>query len=120
MLPSACVLGTGAVGASVNAMHLLKITYIALGYVLAIWARSLLDEALETWCDEPAARNFYRARRALDVDPLLDAIPDSPPGYAFTEDALATMRRMAGMNAGDSVTNLSSAMRRPGTPWTLT
>jgi uncharacterized phage-associated protein len=106
-----------AAGHIVTPMHLLKLAYIAHGFVLAKFDRPLLDERVEAWQYGPVVPSIYHALKAYGNQPVDTQVPGSQVKYGFGDDESETMRDVARIYGKYRATVLSSATHAPGTPW---
>ena len=99
-------------------MKLMKLVYIAHGYMLGRHGRPLLDEPVEAWLYGPSIPSLYRAIRHFKGSPV-DEVPGGA-GYAFSENERAVMDAVVRIYGGFNAIALSSATHRRNTPWEST
>lgn len=103
---------------AVTPMQLIKLVYIAHGYMLARHGVPLLREPVQAWQYGPVIPSLYQAvrdYRAMPVDSIIGA-----PAEQFSPEEERIISEVA-RNYGrvDGVT-LSAATHQPGTPWSVT
>jgi len=103
---------------SVTPMQLLKLVYIAQGYMLAKNDVPLISEPVEAWQYGPVVRSVYHALRDFRSDPVTH-VPYAPMVY-FSPQEIAVMREVAHIYGGADGVKLSAATHQPGTPWSVT
>lgn len=101
----------------VTPMQLLKLVYIAQGYMLAKNDVPLISEPIEAWQYGPVVRSVYEALREFRSDPVT-FVPYAPP-VMFSPHELAIMRDVAHKYGGADGVRLSAATHQPGTPWSI-
>ncbi|MGS8279341.1 Panacea domain-containing protein [Pseudomonas aeruginosa] len=103
---------------AVTPMQLLKLVYIAHGYMLARHGVPLIDEPVQAWQYGPVVRSVYQAVRGYRSMPVA-YVPGAPP-VAFDENEISVMREVARIYGRADGIALSSATHQPGTPWSVT
>lgn len=104
--------------ASVTPMRLLKLLYVAHGYSLAINRVPLLDEAVEAWQYGPIVPSVYDAVRKYRSNPV-ESIERADEGTLTQDDRIVLDKVLATYQYANAI-ELSSAMHKPGTPWSIT
>lgn len=104
--------------ASVTPMQLLKLVYIAHGYMLGKHGRPLLAESVEAWEYGPVVPSVYRAIKAYKSAPV-ERVP-SAPSHQFDAEEEAVIEDVARSYGKHSGVVLSAATHMPGTPWQQT
>lgn len=102
----------------VTPMQLIKLTYIANGYMLGLHGRTLFDEKVEAWRYGPVIPSIYQTVRKFGGNKItdLDSIDDGSFGVE-EKDVMAEIAKIYGKY--DGVT-LSAATHKPETPWSIT
>lgn len=102
----------------VTPMQLIKLTYIANGYMLGLHGRTLFDEKVEAWRYGPVIPSVYQAVRKYGGNKIenLDNLPDGN----FTADEEEIMQTVAKVYGKSDGITLSSATHMPDTPWSIT
>lgn len=106
-------------GDAITPMQLIKLVYIAQGFMLGKHGRPLIDEPVEAWQYGPVVPSVYHAVKHFRSAPIID-VPGAPPGYAFTRDECDTMDFVAKNYGPHNGITLSTATHQPGTPWDQT
>lgn len=104
--------------ASVTPMQLLKLVYIAHGYMLGKHGRPLLDESVQAWEYGPVVPSVYQAIKSYKSAPV-ERVP-SAPAHAFDAEEAAIIESVAKAYGKHSGVVLSAATHKPGTPWQQT
>lgn len=102
-------------GQALSPMKLMKLTYIAHGWALAILGRDLFQNRIEAWKYGPVIPDLYRATKRFGSSdiPLAQVGEQSavdPQTKAFLEDVY---RKYGGFTA----IQLSTLTHQSGTPW---
>jgi|SRR5476649_1234117 len=103
---------------AVTPMQLLKLVYIAHGYMLAKHGVPLLRESVQAWQYGPVVPILYQAVRDFRAMPV-DAVPGAP-FELFSPDEQAIIAEVAQTYGKVDGVTLSAATHQPGTPWTVT
>ncbi|MBB4842494.1 putative phage-associated protein [Paucibacter oligotrophus] len=111
-------LAQGTSDPSLTPMQLLKLVYIAHGYMLGQHGRPLLDEPVQAWQYGPVVPSVYRAIKDYRSSPV-PRVPGARP-MDFDEEEKAAMERVVNKYGRTAGTVLSAATHRPGTPWSQT
>lgn len=102
----------------VTPMQLLKLVYIAQGYMLQRTGQPLIREPIEAWQYGPVVRSLYQAIRDFGASPVTH-VPFAP-NTTFTTEELSAMSDVARIYGSADAVTLSSATHQPGTPWSVT
>lgn len=102
----------------VTPMQLIKLAYIANGYMLGLHGRTLFDEKVEAWRYGPVIPSIYKAVRNFGGNKIenLDSVTDGE----FSPEEEAVMEKVARIYGEYDGITLSSATHRPETPWSMT
>lgn len=101
-------------------MQLIKLVYVAHGYMLAQHGEPLLKEPVEAWQYGPVVRSVYEAVRDYRSNPV-KRVPGARRWFGtFTEDEKDVMDQVADMYGNVNGVRLSAATHKPGTPWSVT
>lgn len=102
---------------SMSPMKLMKLTYIAHGWALALLDRDLFQNRIEAWRYGPVIPDLYHATKRFGGNEIsLDMIDDEQPSHlddetrAFLEDVWNKYGHL------DAIA-LSNLTHQPGTPW---
>jgi uncharacterized phage-associated protein len=101
-------------------MQLIKLVYVAHGYMLAEYGEPLLREPVEAWKYGPVVRSVYEAVRDYRSSPV-DQVPGAHRWNGrFTEQECDIMDQVAEIYGGINGVRLSAATHKPNTPWSIT
>lgn len=112
-------------GVQITPMKVLKLTYIAHGWYLALTDHPLINEQTEAWKYGPVVRSVYDAFKRYgkgDINQLafgfgssvtLKPIKDNKQVTDLLDDIWRIYGRLSG-------TQLSNLTHQPGTPWDIT
>ena len=101
---------------AVTPMQLIKLVYIAHGYMLGKHGRPLLNESVEAWRYGPVVPSVYHAVKEFHSSPVT-RVPHAPKEFPFSEKEKAVMDEVTREYAKHDGIILSSATHQPGTPW---
>jgi uncharacterized phage-associated protein len=110
--------GKSEPSASVTPMQLIKLVYIAHGYMLGRHGKPLLDEPVQAWQYGPVVKSVYNAVRE-DRSAPVKAVRGAGP-HEFTPEEAAVIRHVAQAYGRFDGITLSSATHKPDTPWHVT
>lgn len=106
-------------GEAVTAMQLIKLVYIAQGYMLGRHRRPLFDdEDVEAWQYGPVVPSVYHAVKAFRSAPVQEV--RGAEDAHFTDAETAVMEMVATIYGSYDGVALSTATHHAGTPWTVT
>lgn len=105
---------------SLTPMQLLKLVYVAHGYMLGKHGRPLLLEPVEAWQYGPVVPSVYHALKGFRSAPVSHVQGAQWGGYPFSDEERAVMQTVVNTYAAASGTVLSAATHQPGTPWSKT
>lgn len=105
---------------AVTPMKLLKLVYIAHGYMLGMHGAPLLDEQVQAWKFGPTVASVYQAVRDYCSSPVQTVVGAKAWGGEFTSRELAVMDTVLERYGRVNAVALSGATHRPGTPWAIT
>lgn len=103
---------------AVTPMQLIKLVYIAHGYMLGRHGKPLLDEPVEAWQYGPVVPSVYRAVKSYRSAPVVK-VPGAS-AHDFSESERDIMNAVASGYGKVNALLLSSATHQPGTPWRQT
>ncbi|WP_195842061.1 Panacea domain-containing protein [Pseudomonas mandelii] len=99
-------------------MQLLKLVYIAHGYMLAKHGVPLISEPVQAWQYGPVVPSVYQAVRGFRSSPVTH-VPFAPMEN-FDPNEQAVMKEVAATYGRADGVTLSAATHQPGTPWSVT
>ncbi|HEX8415686.1 MAG TPA: type II toxin-antitoxin system antitoxin SocA domain-containing protein [Sphingomicrobium sp.] len=109
----------GGQGRKLTPMQLIKLTYIAHGFSLAIHKRPLLNERVEAWRYGPVVPSLYRRLKKFGSGAVTETVP--PPMFGGREDLEDEDRQLLDIvfekYGRFNGVQLSHLTHRPGTPW---
>ncbi|NWB31763.1 Panacea domain-containing protein [Pseudomonas gingeri] len=101
-------------------MQLIKLVYVAHGYMLAEHGEPLLSEPVEAWQYGPVIRSVYEAVRDYRSSPV-SKVPGARRWTGrFSQKERESMEQVAEKYGGVNGVRLSAATHKPGTPWSVT
>lgn len=105
----------GEHGNSLTPMQLLKLVYIAHGWMLGLYGVPLIKNRIQAWKFGPVIPDLYHAVKHCKDGPVLNPIrvPDEP--FAEAEDNI--IRQIYEIYGEISGVGLSNLTHQPGTPW---
>lgn len=104
---------------SITPMQLIKLAYIAHGYMLGAHGKPLLDESVCAWQYGPVVPSVYHAVKDFRSNPVT-VVPGANAAYQFDTAEKEVMASVArGYGKHDGIV-LSTATHKPGTPWSVT
>jgi len=103
---------------AVTPMQLLKLVYIAHGYMLAKHGVPLFEEAVEAWQYGPVVPSVYQAVRSYRAMPV--QCVNGAPAMKFSPDEEGVIHDVASAYGRYDGAMLSAATHKPGTPWSAT
>jgi len=106
-----------ASGDTVTPMQLIKLVYIAQGYMLGKKGKPLLDEHVEAWQYGPVVPSVYHAVKNYRSDPVADVQGDVS---ILSQEEKSILDQVADQYAKFDGITLSSATHKLGTPWHVT
>lgn len=97
-------------------MQLIKLVYIAHGYMLGVYGRPLLNESVEAWQYGPVIPSVYHSVKEYKSSPV-SYVPGAYQGYQFDPQERQILDYVAQVYGRHNGVILSSATHQPGTPW---
>lgn len=98
-------------------LQLIKLVYIAHGYMLGRYGRPLLEgELVEAWKYGPVVPSVYQAVKAYKSSPV-EKVPGASKDFPFTDKEKEVMNAVTEVYGKFNGIVLSSATHQPGTPW---
>lgn len=101
-------------GITLTPMQLLKLVYVAQGWMLGKHGRVLFPESVEAWQYGPVVPSVYQAIKRYGSGPVVQI---DAPDEQFTPDEIATMDFVTKNYGRASGVTLSAATHQPGSPW---
>lgn len=104
-----------SLGMTITPMQLLKLVYIAHGWMLGRHGRPLFPEKVQAWQYGPVVPEVYQAVKQFGSNPI-SSIPNVHP-FSFDEEERNVMDFVTKNYGGANGIVLSTATHQPGTPW---
>jgi len=102
-------------GRSLTPMQVMKLTYIAYGWFLAMNGDRLFDDRIEAWKYGPVIPNLYHATKHFGRNPIpTNLVSDAPISRIDLSVFLESIVQNYSAYDGIALSNLT---HRPGTPW---
>lgn len=104
---------------SLTPMQVLKLVYIAHGWMLGLYGRPLIDDEVQAWQYGPVIPNLYNSLRSYKGQPVTREIPQlwASDLDRQQEDIVQQVYKMYGQRSGADLSRLTHAV---GTPWYVT
>jgi uncharacterized phage-associated protein len=105
-------------GRSLTPMQVLKLVYIAHGWMLGLNDRPLIHQPVEAWQYGPVVRDVYNAARGYGRGSIQAPLPN--PGTSFDryeDDMIKQVYNLYGEMDGIALSNIT---HMPDTPWART
>jgi uncharacterized phage-associated protein len=103
-------------GNSLTPMQLLKLTFLAHGWMLGLHGRGLIADRIEAWKYGPVIPVLYRSVKKYGADPVTDELP--APRHERLDriqiDIIKQVYRIYGHLSGPKLSNLTHEV---GSPW---
>ena len=108
-------------GQALNPLQLMKLVYIAHGWMLGMYRRPLIKDHIEAWKFGPVIPRLYRSIKAYGSDPITAPLPLAPgkdaPLDEIEADIIDQTFEIYGHLTG---IRLSALTHQPDTPWAKT
>jgi len=107
-------------GIGLTPMQLIKLTYVAHGYMLAATGAPLLDESVEAWQYGPVVPSVYHALKGFRSAVVAHVPGAFPNNNSINHSEKRILDFVAGRYGRYDGITLSSATHRDDTPWAIT
>jgi len=104
-----------SMGLAITPMQLLKLVYIAHGWMLGRHGRPLFSEQVQAWQYGPVVPSVYKAVKQFGSSPITNI--SYAPSVPFDTDERGTMDFVVKNYGEANGIMLSTATHQPGTPW---
>lgn len=104
---------------TLSPMQLIKLAYIAHGFMLGWRGEPLLGEQVQAWRYGPVVPSIYHAVKDFGSSPVSD-IRGAPGCWQFSPEEISVMDYVADNYSSWNGIQLSDATHQPGTPWSTT
>ena len=104
-------------GKSFTPMQLVKLTYIAHGWALAVLNRDLFPDRIEAWKYGPVIPSLYHATKNFGASVIPKELIDTEKQNSVDADTFAFLEDVVKKYGDLSAYSLSSLTHQTGTPW---
>jgi uncharacterized phage-associated protein len=105
-------------GRALTPLQIIKLVYIAHGWMLALYQRPLITDRIEAWKYGPVIPRLYHDMKGYGAGSVTGLLPvDSPELDLHEADIIRQIYNIYGRMNG---VQLSELTHRPGTPWHIT
>jgi uncharacterized phage-associated protein len=106
-------------GDTLTPMQLLKLVYIAHGWMLGLYGVPLINHSVQAWKYGPVIPELYRAINQFRSSPVQGPLPAPADDglVGLEEDLIDQVYDLYGMRSG---LDLSRLTHKPGSPWAQT
>jgi uncharacterized phage-associated protein len=108
-----------AKGDSLTPMQVLKLVYIAHGWMLGLYSRPLIKDPIQAWQYGPVIPRLYNSIKGFRGAPVTGSIgaPANDDLDDYEQDVVRQVYEVYGSKTGPALSRLTHA---PGTPWAVT
>lgn len=103
---------------AVTPMKLLKLVYIAHGYMLGQYGKPLLEENIMAWQHGPSIKSLYKNIRHYKTQPVGRLVDSN--FEMLTSNEKSTIDLVMDVYNKHTAVDLSKSMHGAGTPWNIT
>ena len=104
-------------GEGLSPMKVIKIVYIAHGFMLANRDTGLIADVVEAWEYGPVIADLYHALKRYGNDPIPIRLEERIASYDFNDDEKTVMDKVFDHYGKFSGGDLSGLTHQEGTPW---
>ena len=104
-------------GEGLSPMKVIKLVYIAHGFMLANRSRELIADIVEAWEYGPVVADLYHALKRYGNDPIPIRLEEQIAEYDFDEDERAVMEKVFDHYGKFTGGQLSGMTHQEETPW---
>jgi uncharacterized phage-associated protein len=105
-------------GCALTPMQLIKLSYIAHGYMLGRYGKPLLNESVKAWQYGPVVPSVYAAVRQYKDTPVTEI--DGASDVSLSDEEKLIIKQVVDKYANFDGIVLSTATHKTDTPWELT
>ena len=109
-----------AEGDTLTPMQLIKLVYIAHGWMLGLYGRPLIKDEVQAWQYGPVIPRLYKAVKSYRSQPVEGPLAARGAGEDLDAAEKDIVDQVFGLYGGYSGPALSRITHAPGTPWTKT
>lgn len=106
-------------GKTMSPMKLMKLTYIAHGWSLAVLKRDLFSNRIEAWQYGPVIPDLYHATKKYGRSEIPLSMIEAPDKSSVDPKTRAFLEKVYDLYGGYSAIGLSDMTHQSGTPWAL-
>ncbi len=107
-------------GRALPAMKIIKLVYMAHGWMLGLYRRPLINDDVEAWRYGPVIPDLYRAIKQFGGDPIpLNSIHPPKDETDFDSCETSVMDQTMDIYGHHTAIRLSSMTHAAGTPWDM-
>jgi uncharacterized phage-associated protein len=103
-------------GRPLTPMQLLKLVYIAHGWMLGLYGRALIDDEVQAWQFGPVIPTLYNGMRQYGASPVTRYL-SAPPDTELDEEEEDIVRQVYDVYGNRTGPALSRLTHATGTPW---
>jgi uncharacterized phage-associated protein len=107
-------------GKPLTPMQLLKLVYIAHGWMLGLYGRPLIKDDVEAWQYGPVIPKLYRQTRQYKGSPVTEVLSQPFGEKPLDEAEDDVIQQVFNVYGGRTAMQLSRMTHAAGTPWDLT
>ena len=104
-------------GKGLTPLQVIKLVYIAHGFVLANTNRGLIADVIEAWEYGPVVADLYHKLKRYGNDPIPEPMSDWIESYEFEENERIIMTKVFNHYNKFTGIQLSTLTHQEGTPW---
>lgn len=104
-------------GKELSPLKVIKLVYIAHGFMLANRRTGLIADVVEAWEYGPVVADLYHALKRYGNDPIPVRLDEQLASFDFSDDERAVMDKVFDHYGKFSGGGLSSLTHQEGTPW---
>lgn len=109
-------------GVALTPLQLMKLVYIAHGWMLGLWQRPLITNRIEAWKYGPVIPDLYHTTKEFGSGFITGELPirQNPRPPLLDDDEVNLIREVSEIYGKLSGIQLSAMTHKPGTPWAET
>jgi uncharacterized phage-associated protein len=108
-------------GRALTPLQIIKLVYIAHGWMLALYQRPLITDRIEAWKYGPVIPQLYHDVKRYGAGSIAGQLPDSfPHSKPLDPQEMNLIRQVYNLYGRKNGVQLSELTHRSGTPWHIT
>lgn len=108
-------------GRALTPLQIIKLVYIAHGWMLALYQRPLIIDRIEAWKYGPVIPQLYHDMKVYGAGSIAARLSDtSPPAKPLDPQEMDLIRQVYNIYGKKNGVQLSELTHRSGTPWHIT